>query len=575
MRKLRYLSVCSGIEAATMAWHPLGWEPVAFADIEEFPSAVLAHHYPAVPNLGDMSKFNQWPDHAIDLLVGGTPCQAFSVAGLREGLNDPRGNLALTFLALARRYRPRWVVWENVPGVHSSWSDEAHRAPAENSSGIIAEARRAAELLGLDGSALLGGDAFEEVDQSSDFDCFLAGLEELGYGWATRVLDAQYFGVAQRRRRVFVVAHLGARAPAAAVLFEPESLRGDPPPSRQSGQGIAPTISSRAQGGGGLGTYAELGGALIPDVVGALQHGAHGGGGSTARMPTPAESLPAISHCLNAGAMGRLDSETETLIPMPQGGFFDGPTHTLRGDGFDASEDGTGRGTPLITAYPERQMTSPHNRSNPLPGDPSPTLCKDSGPPMIAFDCKASGQNGFGCGSEITSTMRAMGHSESHQNGGGHLAVAEPFTLAIRGRGESHQLEHRRDGTANALLTPNGGRAGIGCGAVAVDTYNGKIDGDVCATMGTNGSPVNATGPQVMSGMSVRRLTPIECERLQGFPDNYTRIPWGGAAAEECPDGHRYRALGNSMAVPVMRWIGARIQRVDAILEKEAAEKSA
>lgn len=223
MSKLRYLSVCSGIEAATVAWHSLGWEPVAFADIEKFPSAVLAHHYPNVPNLSDMTKFNTWPDYAIDVLVGGTPCQAFSVAGLRKGLADPRGNLTLTFLGIAQRYRPRWVVWENVPGVLS--------------------------------------------DRSNAFGHFLAGLAELGYGCAYRVLDAQFFGLAQRRRRVFVVGHLGAWQPAAAVLFEPESLRGDTAPRREAREGTAPTLAARTRGGGGLGTDAECDGALIAAAV--------------------------------------------------------------------------------------------------------------------------------------------------------------------------------------------------------------------------------------------------------------------------------------------------------------------
>lgn len=163
---MRYLSVCSGIEAASVAWRPLGWEPVAFSEIEKFPSAVLAHHYPDVPNWGDMTKFQEWPDAAVDLLVGGTPCQSFSVAGLRKGLDDPRGSLMLTHLALARRYRPEWVVWENVPGVLSA-------------------------------------------DDGRAFGSLLGGLATLGYGFAYRVLDAQYFGLAQRRARVFVVGQLG------------------------------------------------------------------------------------------------------------------------------------------------------------------------------------------------------------------------------------------------------------------------------------------------------------------------------------------------------------------------------
>ena len=221
---MRYGSVCSGIEAATVAWHQLGWEPVFFSEIEKFPSAVLAHHYPNVPNHGDMTKFKEWPDADINVLVGGTPCQSFSVAGLRKGLDDPRGNLMLTYLAIADRYRPEWVVWENVPGVLSS-------------------------------------------NGGRDFGTLLGGLGQLGYGFAYRVLDAQYFGVAQRRRRVFVVANARGWQRAAAVLFERESLCGNPAPSRETGQSVARTTASGVDGG------------YIPQTVGTLTDGAHCGGG--------------------------------------------------------------------------------------------------------------------------------------------------------------------------------------------------------------------------------------------------------------------------------------------------------
>ena len=203
---MKYLSVCSGIEAASKAWEPIGWEPVAFSEIEPFPAAVLKHHWPKVQNLGDMTKYEEWniSSGTIDLLVGGTPCQSFSVAGLRQGLKDPRGNLMLTYLAIAERLKPRWIVWENVPGVLSS-------------------------------------------NGGKDFGSFLGALGDLGYGWAYRVLDAQWFGVAQRRRRVFVVGHLGNWELAAKVLFESESVRRDSPPSREAGQGA----SANAQEGVG------------------------------------------------------------------------------------------------------------------------------------------------------------------------------------------------------------------------------------------------------------------------------------------------------------------------------------
>jgi DNA-cytosine methyltransferase len=192
---MKYLSLCSGIEAASVAWHPLGWKPVAFSEIEKFPSELLGHHYPNVPNMGDMTKYKEWKlNDTIDLVVGGTPCQSFSVAGLRKGLEDPRGNLALTFCGILDKFRPKWFIWENVPGVLSS-----------------------------------GG--------GRDFGSFLGAVAELGYGFSYRVLDAQNFGVPQRRRRVFVVGHLGDWRPAAEVLFEPESLSRHTEESRQKRKG--------------------------------------------------------------------------------------------------------------------------------------------------------------------------------------------------------------------------------------------------------------------------------------------------------------------------------------------------
>jgi DNA (cytosine-5)-methyltransferase 1 len=422
---MKYLSVCSGIEAATCAWHDLGWNPVGFSEIEKFPSAVLAHHYPAVPNLGDLTKFKDWPDDLNpDILVGGTPCQSFSVAGLRKGLADPRGNLALVYLALADKYRPEWLVWENVPGVLSS-----------------------------------GG--------GRDFGSFLGALVELGYGFAYRVLDAQYCGLAQRRRRVFVVANSRDWRRAAAVLFERQSLSGHPAPRRETGQRPAPTISARPTGGGGLGTDFDLDGGLIA-------------------------STGDISHCLNAGGMGRQDYETETLI-----------SHSLLGEGFDASEDGTGRGTPLIACEVAETLTVGANQTWGRPG----------GEP-IAFPWQVGG------------TLGLSGTLVKNQT----MAVA----IALRGR----------DGGATAEM-------GDDCGHALRASQGG---GDK---------------PHVLTGMAVRRLTPRECERLQGFPDDYTNIPWRGKP--ESPDGPRYKALGNSFAVPVVRWIGRRIAAVAAQCVMETA----
>jgi len=414
MTAIRFLSVCSGIEAASVAWEPLGWTPVAFAEIDPFPSAVLAYRFPHVPNLGDFTRITAADVGAIDLLVGGTPCQPFSVAGLRGGLADDRGNLALEFLRLADRTRPRWLVWENVPGVLST-------------------------------------------NGGRDFGAILGGMVELGYGFAYRVLDAQHFGVPQRRRRVFVVGYLGDWRPAAAVLFERHCLQGHSPPRREKRKGIAHDVAP---------------------CLGTSGRGFSRVGETRGQDPVIVASTGDISHCLNAGGMGRIDYETETLI-----------AHSLRADGFDASEDGTGRGTPIIPI-----AIAFHARQDPDSGSVTHPLDTDGHSIAVAFSSKDHGADA----GELAPTLRAMGHNTSHANAGGQLAVAAP-------------------------------------------------------------------------GMRVRRLTPRECERLQGFPDDWTLVPYRGKPAS---DGPRYKALGNSMAVPVMRWIGERIAAVERMARhvSEAAE---
>lgn len=438
---MRYLSVCSGIEAATVAWHPLGWEPVAFAEIERFPSAVLAHHYPTVPNLGDMTKL---PDVGpIDLLVGGTPCQSFSVAGLRAGMADPRGNLALVYLRLADRMRPRWIVWENVPGVLSS-----------------------------------GG--------GRDFGSFLGGLAQLGYGFAYRVLDAQFFGLAQRRKRVFVVGCLGDWRRAAAVLLERAGVCWDPAPSRATGEGLAPSLAARTRGGGGLGTDAECDGALIAFDAKQISHPANHShpkpGDPCHPLRAVANCEPCIAHTINAHH-GRIGGESETFVadslrshPRPGSNSLGALTvaHALRADGFDASEDGTGRGTPLV-----------------------------------AFNA-------------------------------------------------------RQDVSVSVSVSDSLGSRDTGHGILFQESQSGCREYELAGALRANGPGHDPVGSRLRTRSGVRRLTPRECERLQGFPDDYTAIT--GAK-----DGPRYKALGNSMAVPVMRWIGARIGRAALEMPEDAA----
>lgn len=494
---MRYLSVCSGIEAATVAWQPLGWKAAGFAEIDKFPSAVLDQHYQNVPNFGDFTTIQAHDVGSIDLLVGGTPCQSFSIAGLRGGLDDDRGNLALEFLRLAQRTRPEWLVWENVDGVFSSLS---HTAPDPCPPPPPVD-------LGCNGAEVESTDEYyaEEVHA---FNSFLAGLSEIGYGFAYRVLDAQYFGLAQRRKRVFVVGYLGDWRPAAAVLLERESLSWNSPPRRKARENIAPTISARTKGGGGLGTDFDCDGGLIAPPLTRNPYGDH-----ESREGLLVPSTGNVAHCLNAGGMGRIDYESETLI-----------THALRGEGFDASEDDTGRGTPLVPVPIQSVQSVREKRQNGIgigdAGDAMYTLTgRDSH--GVAFLCKDHGADA----GEIAPTLRAMGHDGSHANAGGQLAVAFH---------ENQRGELTINDTAGSLKV-GGGKPGQGY-------------------------------PAVKSGSSVRRLTPRECERLQGFPDDYTLIPYRNGWAA---DGPRYKALGNSMAVPVMAWIGKQIDRVTAILSTQ------
>lgn len=360
---LRYLSVCSGIEAASVAWHPLGFTPVAFSEIDEFASAVLKHRYPSVTNLGNMCDHKEWSfEHPIDLLVGGTPCQSFSVAGLRRGLDDPRGNLALVYLGIVDQFKPRWVVWENVPGVLTS-------------------------------------------NGGGDFNSFISGLVQLGYNCAYRVLDCQYFGLAQRRKRVFVVGHRGDWRGPAAVLFEPGCMRRDNPPSRQKG----PEDTIRTEG--------SAGGSSWPATV----------------------------------------------------------TNTLTAS-FGAKKG-------------------------------------------LEYQHINNGCTWFVPGRDyIAATLRTKRPGESgRENDFTHIlpSISYPLTSGLR------------------MNTPD------------KETYVAEKQSNT---------------------MLVRRLSVIECERLQGFDDNYTCVPFRGKSEIFCPDTPRYRVVGNSMAVPVMRWIGRRITIADKIM---------
>lgn len=377
VRSMYYASVFSGIEAATVAWAPLGWVPVCFSEIDPFPSAVLKERFPSVPNLGDITRID-WSDLSgfVDVVVGGSPCQSFSVAGRREGLDGASG-LMWEWVRCVRELMPRWVVWENVPGALSSGHGE-------------------------------------------DFGCLLRSLDELGYGVVWRVLDAQFFGVAQRRRRVFLVGRLGAEPPV-EVLFEPDGLRRDHPTSREKREALA------ARAGRG------------PAVAG-------------------------FKYIAGAGA------------------------------------------------------------------------------------------GGIGCSPELSPTATADWHAPAV------VSFAQNSRDEVRVQGDGQ--------VCGALSASPGSKqqtyiAQTWC--MADDNAKAAVDRDACGTLKVGGA-----APQVVCRKSVRRLTPRECERLQGFPDDWTLVPYRGREADECPDAPRYKAIGNSMAVPVMRWIGKRIQ---GVMDREETEE--
>ena len=434
---MRYLSVCSGIEAATVAWHPLGWEPVAFAEIERFPSAVLAHHYPTVPNLGDMNEHATWKIPAIDVLVGGTPCQSFSVAGLRQGLADPRGGLMLRFLEIAQRHRPRWVVWENVPGVLSS-------------------------------------------NGGRDFGTLLGGLEELGYGWAYRILDAQFFGVAQRRRRVFVVGCAGDQRRAAAVLFESESVCGHPAKSAAKGKDAAPAVAGC------------LGSRMRKDELDG--HGAY--------------VMDAVAFQQNSRSEVRLIGGDGQLV------------------GAIAAEPGAQQQNYI--AFPSRLSSTQAQETM----RPNISLALTRLNPMAVADSKSVGT--WWDGGQTCQTIDAV--------------VAKGQMMPEKNRFPVVAVGERSCSPADATTTA------IAQGAESTSQSADVLDQPRTMSMSTLKTPAESSGRVVL-----RRLTPRECERLQGFPDDYTQIPYRKKAAAACTDGPRYKALGNSMAVPVMRWIGERI----------------
>lgn len=720
-KPLRFLSVCSGIEAASVAFGPLGWKAVAFSEIEKFPSAVLAHHYPDVPNLGDMTKFKEWPDFEIDMLCGGTPCQPYSVAGLRQGLADPRGNLTLTFLAIADKYEPEWIVWENVPGILSDKTgalvsfldgleelgyvvdvdiEDAqffglaqrrrrivvcgqhvkHILNKRTNSSALTIAQCLSETLlsalavltipltsaqaGLDsrktnashslmrkmklfdlhaeGQALMLAWNLGAILESSE--CAQSGLVleaglnsavdtkkvkdtkqrilnaatasyqgELAYiakslpmiladlsqiqkesttlTWSKETIESKIYSFAKMSLSIArltlqstnsspvywsaVQSNLTAMKEFTSYARQTSSdLFGDvsgihawgdfireaeptikslgdigiesfgtvlpisaglsrnPPARGKAGQDVAPTISARTKGGGGLGTDFDLDGDLVQtfDRQSNCEYG-DADLESTVSARDYKSPTDLVAYAIQAGALrsnpnsgpdgvGVQENHAYTLEARSevQAVCITGEiTHALKAEGADASEDGTGRGNPIVFGW---QNSSSQGLSDSV--HVSPTLDK-SKTPAVAVSLR--GREGGGTaelGDEIANALRASG-------GGGDKA---------------HVL------TEDACLTPwDSQQKRVYDGSASVAPALSGCDG------GGGRNP-----PAYTFGSAVRRLTPVECERLQGFPDNYTNIPWRSKPTS--PDGPRYKALGNSWAVPKFRWIGERINRM-------------
>ena len=398
---MRYATVCSGVEACSVAWEPLGWQPVFFSEIEDFPSEVLKTHYPSVPNHGDMTNFEEWGYErgAIDVICGGTPCQSFSVAGLRRGLSDNRGNLALTFCRMVDQLRPKYFIWENVAGCLSS-------------------------------------------NGGRDFGSITGAMAEFGYSFGWRVLDAQHFGVPQRRRRVFLIGcSTGQPEHIRQILFEPESRRGDSAKSQETRQDFARNTRD---------------GTEVFDFQRIGQYGTKGLGSTCmARDYKDSKDLVVYECHHNDSRVKELGQTCQTVT----------------------SRWGTGGNNVPLVSF-SSNMSEPDVLENIAPTvKVGGSGC--SNPPAVAYGVRTSytKSNGWGIQENRTHTLDA--------SGGTHTVATEKL---------------------------------------------------------------------------VRRLTPIEVERLQGFPDDYTNIPWRGKTA---PDSRRYKAMGNSMAVPVMRWLGQRIADIE------------
>jgi len=547
---MRYLSVCSGMEAASVAWHPLGWTPVGFSEIEPFPCAILKHRFPNTPNYGSLTEYQSWPlePGAIDLLVGGTPCQSFSVAGLRKGLTDPRGNLALTFLGLADKLKPRWIVWENVPGVLSS-------------------------------------------NGGRDFGSFVGALGQLGYGWAMRILDAQHFGVPQRRRRVFVVACLGDWRAAAEVLSLREGLRGYLETGNKKRKGVAADAGAGVEASG------------LPRTVGTICADTHPGA-YTGQDAYTGRLIPAINpaadvqpytassfaqYAEGVGTVrasggdlgGDLGGGSETLLTQPKSHWDGGNVHPTLNQSAKGS-GGVGSSNQELFSQGGAYL---------VPGEATPfrkskRACSTTDNETWVLADSSKTLNNFDLGDTRTThaVVQPVGFSMREDATNGTFDVKQVDTSlclqALRPAVTSHHaqnivVQHQMPGSVAQTIGASGppysrtGNERVEAEALAVtlNIYGGnkrkdrpeggmyvkEEDTTKCLDAANGLNPTcSQGGTAVLTPMAVRRLTPVECERLQGFPDDWTQLG-------DTPDSRRYSGLGDAVTTTVAEWIGRRL----------------
>jgi DNA (cytosine-5)-methyltransferase 1 len=535
-------TVCTGIGGIDLGFHRAGFTPAFMCEIDEDCRNVLRRHFPGVPLFKDMREIGKHNLPPVDVLAGGTPCQGFSLAGLRGSLSDDRSNLCLQFCRIADELEPAIIVWENVPGVLST---------PDNAFGCFLAA-----LVGADAPLVPprsidrwrvdneGRDVFGWTDAG-----VVAGPRRTA---AWRVLDSQWFGVAQRRERVFVVASPRAELPF-QILFEPEGVRRHSPPRREAGQRtaptlegragrsgcnsfatsgglaeIAPTISARNKGGGGLGTDAECDGALIAshDVAQPLL--------AKANSSHRADAESYVAHALNAkGGIDRCDYESETFV-----------THALRADGFDASEDGTGRGTPLVPVI-SPPLTAGGNSTG---GNRFPGTCVDNCESLIpvAFQSKASSTQSMNP-AEIAPALD-VGKSDG---------VAIAFKPGQGGKARSLSVTEDLSPTLESADAGNNKPAIAFTERTRADGRNFECQEEIAYALTNPGSGGRTHSRQIAQGYAVRRLTPRECERLQGFPDDWTLVE--NTRGKPMADGPRYKQMGNAVTVNAVEWLARRI----------------